>query len=423
MSPSEYDHDPELRRPRGGHRWGDARRIDGPARWLAVGVAIALVMGSVIAYALTQTQRGREEVLAYTLTTLGGRLNGRLTAERLDGNLLAGARLYEVALADTAGVPLLIADSVYIRYRAATFTGGDIVITRLDVYGSRIDIYRMPGDTIWNYQEILQDPTPDAGGDPNATLVEQLRLYDSHVRIRAPLEPDPRYPPERQQEEIRAILADTARWMLEETPTGYLRVASIEIEEGELAELIVGPDERGGIYFEIVRGIAEARMWQRAPLSIRDVQGQFNLRDGVFNFQVPRAVLSDSRAEIVGRIDLTGDRPLYDLVITTPQFTFSDLRWLYPWMPDDPAAGGGALRLWVEDRPDGLLVLARNLDVEMPGTHITGRFGLIADDGLRFVDVQLEAEPLLIDSVERLLPQDLPVEGLVIGGATIRGES
>ena len=41
---------------------------------------------------------------------------------------------------------------------------------------------------------------------------------------------------------------------------------------------------------------------------------------------------------------------------------------------------------------------------------------------LRFVDVNLEADPLDIEAVEQLLPDDLPIEGLEIGGAVVRGE-
>jgi hypothetical protein len=123
----------------------------------------------------------------------------------------------------------------------------------------------------------------------------------------------------------------------------------------------------------------------------------------------------------VGRIDLKGSRPMYDVVLTTPEFALSDLRWLYPWLPDDPEAGHGSAQVFVEDRPEETLVLTRNLVLEMPGTRLVGSFGILTGDTPRFVDVDLEASPLDIDAVERLLPEDIPVEGLTIGGAVLKG--
>src|SRR5690606_37408260 len=117
-------------------------------------------------------------------------------------------------------------------------------------------------------------------------------------------------------------------------------------------------------------------------------------------------------------------RPLMDLAITSPQFSLSDVRWLFPWLPEDPDEAVGSVELRVQDRPEGLLALARDLVLEMPGTEVTGTFGVITEpSAMRFVNVDLEAQPVRFEAVEQLLPQDLPVEGLGIGGARIRGES
>jgi hypothetical protein len=414
-------------RPRGGRRPRGVRRTDTPGRWIALGVAIAIVLGFAGILLLPQTQWGRSQVLAYTLRALGGRFDGILTIQRLEGSLITGARLYELALTDRDGVPLALVDSAHIQYRIATFIGGDVVITRLILWDAQIQLLRMPGDTLWNYQEILRDPTPDPTVDPAdaaATLIERLRLENTRVTIRGPLEPDPRLSPARWEEELRQILADTARFEVEEVPGGYLRTQWIDIAEANLAELYIGPDERGGIYLEVHDALADVRLWRDPPLELRSLRARLHLREGVVAYQATEVVLPNTWAESVGRVDLRGDRPMYDVYVTTPGFVLADLRWLYPWLPDDPAAGGGSLRLRVEDRPDELLVLARDLVLEMPGTHVTGQFGvLVAPERLRFVDVDLEAEPLDVDSVEQLFPADLAVEGLRIGGAVIRGES
>ncbi len=424
MSPTEYEIDPDgIPPPRRSAR----RALQGRGRWMGLGILIALIIAGTALTIFSQTDRGRARVLAYTLQLLGGRLNGVLTVESVQGNLLTGAMLHGVTLTDTSGVALATVDSAFIRYRIATLTGGDIVIGRVTAWGADVHLFRLPGDTLWNYQQILQDPTPDPDpGPPSATLIERLELRDSFVRLQLPIGADPRLSPERQEEERRIIIADSARQMLERVGDDYLRTTLADVSEATVEQLVIAPDERGGISLRIADAVSTIRLWMAEPIQIRSLQGELHLQEGLVSYRAPRILLADSRAESVGTIDLRGDRPLYDLYLTAPTFRLSDLRWLYPWLPDDPNAGGGSANVWIQDREDELYVVARDAVLEMPETKITGRFGIISDprnDALRFVDVALEAEPLRVRSVEQLLPEGLPVEGLVIGGATIRGES
>lgn len=422
MSSDEFDRLPEEERPERARERRAPFGLGVRGRWIALGVAFGLVMGFVAALALTQTERGHERVLAFTMAALGGRLSGVLEIGRVEGNLLVGARAFDLRLSDEDGVPLAIVDSAYIRYRVTSFVGGDIVINRLDLHGAVIDIFMIPGDTLWNYQRILQDPTPGPQtGPPGATLIESLALYDAEISIRSPLEPDPRLSPERQRLALEEALADTARWAIEAVPGGYMRTITVDVTHANLSELYISPDERGGIYLEVEDAAADVRLWLDPPLEIREIEAQLHLRAGIINFEVPGFALPATRGEAVGRIDLGGDRPMYDLVLTMPAFALADLRWLYPWLPDEPGGGTGSGRIWIEDRPDELLVFARDLVLEMPGTRLTGQFGILTGEVPRFVGVDLEADPLDMDSVERLLPEGLPIDGLEIGQGTIRG--
>lgn len=420
MSSTEHEK-VEPARPRGGRRRTDDARLPNPGRWLLLGVSIALVVGFTGIFSFTQTQWGRAQVLAYTVETLGGRLDGVLTIGRLEGNLITGARLYELDLRSREGEPLAVIDSAYIRYRVGTLVGGDVVITRLVAWDAQISLLRMPGDTAWNYQEILRDPDPDPTARPGATLIESLSLHDSRITIRGPIEPDPRLPEPQRSVAFDEILADTARWMVEPVPGGYLRTMLIDVDESALSEVYIGPDERGGIYLEADTASADIRLWRDPPLQVRDLVAQLHLREGIVNLRAPRLTLPNTRGEMVGRIDLREERPMYDVVLTTPAFALADLRWLYPWLPEDPAAGQGAARVWIEDRPEELLVFTRDFVLDMPGTRLTGDFGVLTGQRLRFVDVELEADPLDLESIERLFPEDLPIDGLEIGGAAIRG--
>lgn len=423
MSPSERDTRPDV--PiEGGRRSGDRRRVRGPGRWVMTGIILALVLGVVVIAGITRTERGRDEVLAFTIATIGGRLNGSLEVDRLDGNLITGARLYDISLNGPDGLPLAVVDSAYIQYRLVSFLGGDMLINRLDVFDANVSLFQMPGDSLWNYEIILDDPTPEPGGEPAATVIERMFVHDTTIEITAPVQGDPRLSPEAQERQVEEALADTVRNVIREVPGGYVQTQRIDVHDAEIVELYIGGEGRGGTYAEIVDGAADVRLWRDPPLQVRGISAQIHLDEGIFAYEAPRLELPNSRAASVGSIDLTGPVPQYDLVIEASQFAIADLEWLYPWLPSDPEFGRGSVRLRVEDREDGLLVLAEDLELTMPDTELTGSFGLIADvrtEGLEFVNVDLEAEPLRIESVEALLPQELPVEGLVIGGATIVG--
>jgi hypothetical protein len=395
-----------------------------PGGWLLIGIAIAFVIGLIAVLTLTQTRWGRGQILGYTLSTLGGRLNGVLSIEELAGNMFTGARLYGVALRDHDGAPLAVLDSAYIQYRVASFVGGDMFINRLAVWNAEITLFKMPGDTLWNYQEILQDPDPDPSEpeDVAATFIGRLLLSDSRVSIRSPLEADSRLSPDEQRAELDVMLADTSRWMIEEVPGGYLRSMLIDVDTVALRELFIGPDERGGIYFEVEDAVADVRLWKDPPLELRSLVAQLHLQEGIVGIQAETFELPNSSGEAIGSVDISGPRPMYDIAITAPEFALADLRWLYPWLPADPAEARGSGNVWLQDRPDDLLFLARGFVLEMPGTRVTGDFGIVSGvDTFRFVNVDLEADPVDMDEVERLLPEGLPVEGLELGSAVVSG--
>src|SRR5690606_38874963 len=157
------------------------------------GVAVAAVLVIAIALVATRTDAGRERILAVTLNALGGQLHpdSRLEVQRLEGGLFTGARLYGISLLDPGGEALAVVDSARIDYRVASFFRGDVVLDEVVAYGAEVVIYRLPGDSLWNYQELLQDTAAadTTGGPARATILRGLRLIDSNVTVRLPWEP------------------------------------------------------------------------------------------------------------------------------------------------------------------------------------------------------------------------------------------
>jgi hypothetical protein len=388
-----------------------------PWIWLLSGVALALLIALVAVAAITRTDWGRGQVLELTLTALGGRLNGVLEVDRLEGNVLTGARLYDITLTDAESVPLLQADSAYLEYDLPTFLGGDVVINRLVLYDPELLLVRLPTDTLWNYQKILQDTSQQTGGAARrATLIEQLRLVSADVTVRLPWEPDESLSPAAQRRELREALMDTSRLVVDSVAGGYLRTMVFEVDEARLSSLSVAPDERGGTSLVVDTAAGRAFIYREPALRFLHVKGELGLRDGIMRYRAPIIVLPDSRAESVGVVDVTGDDPAYDLALTVEAAALADLQWLFPTLPDEGVAEG---QLWIETRPEGLMILVRDLQVAAPETRIRGDFGMVFGDTLRFLETELVADPLDVPTIERLLPAGLPVEGLRIGAVEI----
>jgi hypothetical protein len=386
--------------------------------WLAGGILVALVVGGAAVWYLTQTTGGRERVLALTLDRLGGGIAGELTIQRAEGNLLTGAKLYGVSLRDERGEPFVLADSAYLDYDLRTLTTPRIHIEDAVLYSPRIQVYQLPGDTLWNYQALF--PPGERPGPQRYTLIDRARVVNADVRVQLPWEPVETSPRARRRE-IAEALADTSPVMVRRVEGGYLRTINLRGVSGSLGDIRFAPGSEAGSYFGI-RELSGTVQFFRTPFRVERVQGELQLVEDRVEINAPLVALPDSRLSATGVITLgeRGEDPRYDVTFASDTVALRDLRWLYPRFPRD-ATGG--LSLLVETRPEGTLFLARDMRLSARGTRLRGGFGMIAGDTLRFVDVNLTADPLNVATVEAMLPDSLPIRGLRIGSVDIRGPS
>lgn len=379
-----------------------------------------MVAGLLAILVLTQTGWGQSRVLGFALNAASGSINGELTVRRLGGNLLSGARLYGISIRGPRGAPFLQADSAFIDYDIRTLASGDIALDDLVLFDPELYLTRLPSDTLWNYERIFPD-TADADtttGTP--TVLDRVRVVDGRVEIRLPWEPDEEGSPAERRQEVREALADTSRLMVGRAPGGFLRTIRFASLDGTVSRVVVGSDEAGGTSLRVDRLSGLAQLW-RDPLRIRALEGEVALRDGQTRFRVDPLLLPRSRASVAGVYSSEGEEPSYDVVVAADRLAFMDLQPIFPTLPD---RGGGELLLSVETRPDdGLLILAPRLNLVAPGTRLRGSFGMVTGDTLRFVDANLRADPLRVSTMQQLLPADLPVRGLFIGGVEIQGAS
>ena len=393
---------------------------------VVLGAALLLLLLNVVA----RTERGHEFVLQRTLSALGKNVRGgRLVVERIDGNLFEGAKLYGVRLQDNQGRAFVVADSAFLDYRIATLVSPRIHITRATLYEPEIYIFKLPGDTLWNYQAIFADTTARDPNQPRverATLLDTIRVINGLARVQTPWEPDTSLAPAARRAEIANALSDTSLVLIDQVPGGYIRTMNFTRLNGRLTRVRFAPGTQAGsrIHVDSLRVVAQIF---RKPVQFNQIQGQVALLKDHVELDAPVLRLPQSTLSMSGVLRTDSfpawfdqdDAPMYDLAIRTDSVAFRDLQWLYPRFP---AEARGKLSLRIEHRPGGLMFLARDGDITAPGTHIVGDFGMILGDTLRFVDVDLEMDPVRVATIERMLPEGLPVRGLVLGGVEIRGD-
>ncbi|MGI9181917.1 MAG: hypothetical protein ACR2H9_15610 [Longimicrobiaceae bacterium] len=392
------------------------RRVIG---WMVAGALLAIMLFTGVVLLLTQTRWGNERVLALTLSLASRRLDGELAIQRLDGNILTGARVFGLSLRAPDGEPFLLADSAFVEYSLRTLAAGRIVLNRLEVYDPKVYLRRLPGERFWNYEVIFGDTAApaDPPGDRAPVLLEQVRIVNALVVVQLPWEPEEAGPAARERE-IEEALAETSRLLVSRV-TGredeFVRSYLFRELDAEISQAVFAPDARGGNYLRVERLSGLAQIW-REPARIERLEGELAQREGRIEFRVPRVLLPRSRLSLYGVVR-TGEEIQYDVTVRGEQIALADVQWLYPLFP---AEGRGEMLLTLESRPQGTLVVARDLDLELPGTRLTGGFGLLFGDTLRFLESSLDAAPLSIPSITGLLPTDVPVEGLRVGGAQIR---
>ncbi|MFO7892483.1 MAG: translocation/assembly module TamB domain-containing protein [Longimicrobiales bacterium] len=378
-------------------------------RYLTLTLAGVVVAAVGMVLFLTRTEAGVERAGRYVVERLDRSINGTVTVERITaaGSLLQGVMLHEVAISDVDGRPFLRADSARLGYRIRTFLAGSVVFDRLLVYGPDLVIERLPGQQ-WNYEGIFADTTaPDTAADSDGDgliMIRDATVRGGRVTVRFPWEIEPG--------------ADTSRLTLEAVPGGRVRTVRFDSVNAYLPEVIWEAPGTDGRLIQVEDLSTRAFIWDTA-LEVEELAGRVTLQDSVVNFTAEPIRLPDSELVMDGRIVLGENGNRYDLEAVTEGAAFRDFRWLYPRLP---AEGGGSLRFRLETQAPGrTLFLARDAELTARGSEVTGSFGVVTGGTLRLTDVDLRATPLDLDFLATLLPDGLPLSGLVMGTATAEG--
>lgn len=388
-----------------------AKRV---VRWVVFGILGVVLLGVGVVLVLTRTEWGVERAGQYIVRQIEGSINGTLTVERVtaNGSLLHGVTLHGVVLTDPDDRPFVRADSARLNYNLRTLLGGSVIFDGLTLYGPDVTLERLPGQTDWNYDRIFADTTaPDTAAvqSPADTmaglvLIRDATIVNGRVRVRSPWEPEPS--------------ADTARLVLETVPGGRVRTLRFDSVNARLPEVVWSSPDVDGQRFTVDRLAARAFIWS-TPVDVQDLTGVVAIQDSVIDFQAQPVRLPDSELYGDGRVVVGRDQNRYTLEAVATRAAFRDFRWLYPRLPSQ---GGGSLRFHMETRPSGsLLFMVRDAELSMQGSEVSGSFGVVTGDTLRFTEVDLNVQPLDLDVLASVMPDGFPLSGLVMGEVTAEG--
>jgi hypothetical protein len=377
------------------------------AGYIGIGIATGLLLATLIIVMITRTGWGMEHARRFVIGWLEDRVEGELRLGRITGpGLLRGVIIHDFGIVDPGGRPFLSTDSVELAYDWRTLLAGRIQINRVVLYQPEVYIERLPGDTLWNYEHIFGTGPPEAPAERSLIMFDDARIVNGTAVVRMPYEPDGPIEP-----------GDTARLLIERMPAGLLRTMRFEALNARLNRVIwESPIEKGRL-FDIQSLQTRGYVW-RDPFLIRDARGTLTMRDSIVAFDMPEVRLPSSEAGLLGRVVIRSAGNEFDVRVDGRRLLFDDMRWLYPHFPDE---GGGSLVLRIQTQPDGILWLAEDARLQAPGTRIAGSIGVVTGDSLYFTGVDLRASPLDIRTIERMLPDGLPIDGMLVGTVEVRG--
>ncbi len=391
---------PETPPPNAPHRRPLLRAL----AWVAAGVLAlgALVVGLVLV--LTNTDWGREQLRRRVVAALAGTIHGRFRLGRLDGNLLTGATVHDVAITDSAGAPFFAADSARVRYALSPFLSKKVILDSLALYHPAVVLDRKPGRA-WNWQQIFPTdstkPPSKAPAFGDYVVLRNARLFGGRVLVRTPYNtPDSvRGVPltAGQKDSALRVALDTASRALvvpvAGMPNAYQRVQEYRDLTGSFPLVTVADPARKGYRRVDVASLQLTGLPFRPPaVQVRQARGTVEIVTDSLWFRNVVAELPGSRATVSGSYNLnTGDTRVAG---DAPQVTLADVRVAYPRLPAGRARG--AFRASLFAHAQTYAVTGLDLAIADPeGGQATARGRL----GVALLD-SADAPPVRVDSTD-----------------------
>ena len=402
---------------------GSAPRRRSAARLVLTTIVLPILLGLAIVLVLALTPWGNERVRQLVVAQANQRMHGELAVASLRGNLLSGATLTDVRLADSARRPLFTARRVKVSYALAPALRGHLVLRSLTLDTAVVLLDKQPGGR-WNFQSLLR-----RSGRPRDTTQRRVppELADITIRhgrfvYRRPWSPDTTLTIDQRDSAIARALGGKSRSRVGRVPNGFQRIIEYRDIDARIPVVRLARDgQPTAVEIAALSMIGEP--YREPAIDVRSLVGTIYASKDSLWWRGARMALPGSQVSGDGTI---GFRKLgFRLDLTGAPIAFADLRWLNPRMP---ASGGGRMRYAMRIHRDTTSLSLSDADVRYRDASLTGRAAVTRihpkgeKDRIVVEGADLAVARLGTDIIRELAPTlEVPRRGTLTGRVAITG--
>ncbi|HET7042883.1 MAG TPA: hypothetical protein VFI13_12735, partial [Gemmatimonadales bacterium] len=280
---------------------------------------------------------------AVFLTPAGRGLAGRTLSERLDrlvhgdvqlgavgGPLWSGLTIEDLVIRDTAGDPVLEADTLSVHYHLAELLAGRIVLHDVALVGPRATLEK-GHDGRWNVGRLFASSGDTAtAGAPPLIRLDGLTIARGNIVLRTPWDPPDSMRTPRLA--ARALAEDRARpgRVISAGSDGYRKELTIAGFGARFATLRLSTPRHEPIHGEFDSLAARV---SDPGLDLRAARGSAELDGDKLTLAIEQGRLPATTFTASGTIALTAT-PAFDLRLGATRLALRDVRGIVPGLPD-----------------------------------------------------------------------------------------
>jgi translocation and assembly module TamB len=352
-------------------------------------VVLPILVGTAIVLVLALTPWGNEQVRRIVVSQANARIRGELAIGSLRGNLLAGATLGDVRLADSAGRPLFTARHVRVRYALWPALRGHVVIRSLALDTAVVVLDKRPGAR-WNFQSLLRPSgrARDSTASGAPPELADITIRHGRMQYRRPWTPDSTLTAERRDSAIAAALGGRTRSRIVRVPEGFQRVLDYHDIDARLPRVRLAHDGQPATV-DIAALSMLAEPYRPPAIDVRSLTGTlYASRDSLWwrgaHMRLPAS-------NVVGDGTIRFRRMGVALELTGAPVAFADLQWLNLKLPE---SGGGRLHYAMRIAGDTTHIAVADADVRYRDARVAGRAALTR------IHPKGEASRVLVDGAD-----------------------
>jgi autotransporter translocation and assembly factor TamB len=387
------------------------------------GLVVTVIVLTIAAmFVVTDTHWGHEQIRTRVVAALNNVAHGKVSIATVDGNLLHGITLSGVSITDSAGAPLITADSVQAGYAIRPFISRKIELSDIRFVRPAIVLDKSPNGS-WNYERIF--PVNKSGPKSDTTGIQfgdwlvfhNLSIAQGHLIVRLPWHAADSLKGRMRDSAIKAALDTATRLIVVQVPGGYQQIQEYRAINAHLPLARIAQPGFKTRLFTVDTASMTALAFAPPPAEVRQLIGRFETNSDSVWFDVAKLALPASTATLAGRYSInSGDLALHAL---TKQLALSDVRFLYPALPTDGTAALDLALNWVGKAQS---YVVHDLDLKTGKASATGDIGITLGDTLKLHDTNVKFAGIDTKLIQQLVPGlQVPRRGVLSGRAKIDG--